>query len=150
MSSQSNQPPKKRGVKLNNDNSTVPKPKQDTSALFNKQADEVFSKIEDFKKRSFELGSKFKAIIEDKKLSVNKTQINKDLEQEVLNNLVILANDMNADENQPEGVGSVAVSMLLMKMLLIQRDSINDLSFKVETIEKALNVFLSEKKENKS
>jgi hypothetical protein len=148
MSSDNN--PKKKGLKINNQASTIPKPKPDTSAAFNEQAEKVFSKIEEYKQRSFDLGSKFKAIIEDKRLVINKTQINKDIELEILQKLIALANELNTDENQPEGAGGTALAMLLMKMLLIQRDNMNNIEYKLEKIEKALDVLASEVKTNKA
>jgi hypothetical protein len=142
--------PKRKGLKINNQASSVPQPKPNTSAAFNEQAEKVFNKIEEYKQRSFELGSKFKAIIEDTKLVVNKTQINKDIELEILQKLIALANDLNSDENQPEGAGGTALAMLIMKMMLTQRDHMNEISFKIEKIEKALNVLVSQAKTNKS
>jgi hypothetical protein len=148
MSSENNK--KRKGLKVNNESSSIPQPKPNMTATFNEQAEKVFNKIEEYKQRSFELGSKYKAIIEDKRLPVNKTQINKDIEIETLNKLAVLASEINIDENQPEGAGGVALAMLIMKMLLIQRDNINEIGFKLERIEKALNVLASEVKTNKA
>src|SRR5271165_7403866 len=110
---------KRKGLKVNNESSSVPQPKPNTSAAFNEQAQKVFNKLEEYKQRSFDLGTKFKAIVDDKKLAINKTQINKDIEMETLNKLATLANDINTDENQPEGAGGVALSMLLMKIVIL-------------------------------
>lgn len=148
MSSGNNRKPK--GLKVNNQNSSIQQPKPNTSAAFSEQADKVFNKIEEYKQRSFDLGSKFKAILADKRLAVNKTQINKDIEMETLSNLAGLANEINMDENQPEGAGGVALAMLIMKMLLIQRDAINEIDYSLERLEKALNVLASEVKTNKA
>jgi len=148
MSSANN--PKRKGLKVDNQNSSIPQPKPNTTAAFNEQADKAFNKIEEYKQRSFELGSKFKAIIADKRLASNKTQINKDIEMETLSNLTILANDINSDENQPEGAGGVALAMLMMKILLIQRDTMNEIDYKLERLEKALNVLALEVKTNKA
>lgn len=128
----------KKGVKLNNKQSSIPQPKPNRSEAFEKEANEVFSKFEEFKRRTWDLSAKFKAFVEDKVLPENKSIITKELEGEVLNNLVSLANQMNADEHQPEGIGGVALSMLLMKCVFIQRDTINTLAYKVDKLEKQL------------
>lgn len=148
--SSDNNPKKRKGLKINNEGSTVPTPKPNATAAFNEQAEKVFSKIEEYKQRSFELGTKFKNIFEDRKLAVNKTQINRDIESEILTKLVMLANDINSDENQPEGAGGVALGMLIMKIMLIQRDTINDMAFKIDRLEKALNGLASKVETNKT
>lgn len=137
MSSDSRSP-KKKGLKIDNTNSSVPAPKPDTSAAFNTKAAEVHSKYEDYKHRAFELSSKFKSMIQDKTLIENKSILSKDIEIEVLSKLIGLASDMNGDDDQPEGIGSNAMEMLFMKMLLIQRDTINHILFKLEKLEKSI------------
>ena len=127
---------KRKGVKITNEASTLPTPKQNPTTVFNEQAEKAFNKNEEYKARSFELGTKFRGIVEDKVLAENKTLINKEIEQETLNKLVILANEMNADDNQPEGIGGAALGMLLMKMLISQRDRINTLEYKLDKLEK--------------
>jgi hypothetical protein len=135
MGSNDNSPPKK-GLKINNQRSSVPQPKVNNTAVFNEQAKEVFLQYEDYKQRTWELSTRFKSMIEDKTLSENRTIISKDLEKEVLDKLVALSSEMNSDDNQPEGIGSIALSMLILKMLLLQRDTINSLAYKVDRLEK--------------
>lgn len=130
--------PKKRGLKINNETSSVPPPKPDPVTEFNEQAQQAFSKHEDYKKRTWDLSTKFKSLLESKILPENKSELSKNLETEVLQNLVVLASEMNEDENQPEGIGSTALSFLLMKMMLVQRDTVNALLYKVEKLEKAI------------
>lgn len=135
----SNDDPKrpKKGIKLDNSKSSI-QPKPNQAAIFDEKAKEAFSKYEDYKQRTWDLSTKFKAMIEDKILPENKSILSKDIEAEVINKLVALASDMNEDENQPESIGSTALSMLLMKMLLVQRDTINSILFKFDKLEKSL------------
>lgn len=132
-----------KGTKLNNKQSSIPAPKQNQAEVFSEKATMVFNKFEEFKKRTWELSAKFKSFIEDRILPENRSIITKELETEVLNNLISLANEMNADEHQPEGIGGVALSMLLMKCLLIQRDTISTLAYKIDKLEKQLVVVKS-------
>jgi hypothetical protein len=129
-------PVKKKGLKIDNQNSTVPQPKPNTSEVFNEKATAAASRYEEYKQRTWELSVKFKSMIEDRALPDNKSILSRGVEVEVLNKLVSLASEMNEDDNQPEGIGSTALSFLLMKMLLIQRDTINTLLYKVEKLEK--------------
>jgi hypothetical protein len=130
-------PIKKKGIKINNENSSVPSPKPDASAVLDEQAKKAISKYEDYKQRTWELSTKFKGMVEDKTLSDNKSVLTRGIETEVLNKLVVLASEMNEDDTQPEGIGSTALSFLLMKMILLQRDTINALLYKVEKLEKS-------------
>ena len=135
-----NSPPvKRKGLKINNQASNVQVPVKNDTAAFDESAKQAFSRHEDFKQRSFELGVRFKSLIEDKTLVVNKTVIQKDIENEVLTKLVAWANEFNNEETQPiDGAGGTALCQLMMKMMLFQRDKINDLAFQVEKLHKQL------------
>jgi hypothetical protein len=129
---------RKTGLKLNNATSAIPQPKVSNAAVFDQKASAAFEKIQGYKQRMWDLSAKFKSFVEDRILSVNKTVISKDLEGEVLQQLITVASEMNEDDTQPEGLGSTALCMLLMKMTLLQRDIINDLGYKVDKLERQL------------
>lgn len=131
-------PIKKKGIKVNNDNSTIPQPKPNYQEKLSEKAQEVATKYEEYKSRTWELSTKFKAMMQDHVLSDNKSVLVKDIEAETMNRLVALASEMNEDDNQPEGIGGTALSFLIMKMLLLQRDTINTLLYKVDKLEKIL------------
>lgn len=128
-------PIKKKGLKITNERSSVKPPPPDPVAAFNEQAQKAVSRYEEYKQRTWELSSKFKSMIEDRVVPAQKSPLTKGIEQETLNKLVVLASDMNEDESQPEGIGSTALSLLTMKMLLLQRDTINTLMYKIEKLE---------------
>lgn len=130
-------PIKKKGLKVNNEASSV-RPQPNQTAVFEEQARKAFSKYEEYKERTWDLSLKFKGMIEDRIHPDNRSPISKNIEKETLDKLVALASEMNEDDNQPEGIGSTALCMLLMKMLLIQRDTISALAFKIDKLEKVL------------
>jgi len=109
-----------------------------TKEIFEQQAEQKFSQIEDYKQKIWDLSIKYKSFIESKILPENRGPITSNLEKEVLDKLVQLSLDMNEDETQEQGVGSTALCMLLMKCMLIQRDIINSLNFKLEQIEQKI------------
>lgn len=123
----------RKGLKITNDASSI-QPKVDETKAFEQQATKAFSRDQDYKQRMNDLAIKFKAMVEDRVLNGNKTTIVKEVENETLQRLVQLASEMNADEAQDEGLGNTALSMLLMKMILLQRDRINALEFKLEKL----------------
>ncbi len=124
-----------KGLKINNNNSQIPSPGPNKAAALDAAANDTMSRLEEYKKRSWDLGTKFKSLIEDKFLPENKSPIAKDLEKEILDGLSSLATDINNDPSQLEGMGSVAMCQLIMKMMLIQRDTINSLLFRINKLE---------------
>lgn len=125
-----------KGLKINNSNSSVAEPTKNNTATLNEVAQEIKSKHDEFKQRTWDLSAKFKSLVEDRFLVENKSPISKELEKEVLDGLVVLALEMNADDNQPEGLGSTALAHILMKMVLLQRDRLNALEHKLEKLTK--------------
>lgn len=141
----------KKGLNISNKASGVQQPKLANLAAFDEKATEIFEQQENYKSLIWDLSTKYKSFINDKTVPENKSLISKDIEKEVLDKLIGLASEMNEDINQPDGHGNVVLNMLLMKCMLIQRDMINSLSFKVDNLEK-LSFKLSnelEKKQNK-
>lgn len=127
----------KRGLKIDNTNSTVPKPQPPPAETFKKNADAAFSRQTDYKTRTQTLALKFKALMEDRTLTDNKTVLNKDMETSVLNELVKLAAELIEDDAMQLQIGTTMLPMLLMKMMLVQRDIINKMAYKIERLEKA-------------
>ncbi len=130
-----------KGLKINNEKSTVATPVNATTDTFKKEAAEAAGRLDEYKKRSWDLGIKFKGIMESSVLVENKSILIKDLESETLVQLAQLANDINNDESQPEGTGSIALCQLIMKMLLLQKDMCSLQKFRIEQLEKQAIVF---------
>ncbi len=128
-------PVRKIGVKRTNEVG-ADATKADIKAAFEKKADDAFSKIEEYKQQMWDLSLKYKSFVESKVLAENKGPIVANLEAEVLNKLTELASHMNEDETQPQAIGSTALCMLLMKCMLLQRDAINALSYKLDRMQK--------------
>jgi hypothetical protein len=137
-------PKKTKGVKINNENSSIPSPRENPANSLDEKARTAISRHEAYQKRAWELASRLKAAFQDKTLQNNKSPIAKDLEQEVLNSLTSLFSEMNVDEDQPEGIGGIGFTLLAMKMSLIQRDIINELSYKLELCEKNVSKLQSD------
>jgi hypothetical protein len=139
-------PRQKAGLKINNNSSNVVAPKAPSSVAFEEAATQSFEKKEGYKARMHELGPRFRAMVEDRVLPQNKSPISKSLEDEVFQKLLGLAKEMNADALEPEAEGAVILSGLLLKMVLFQRDIINNLAFKVEQLEKNASLVQTEEK----
>jgi hypothetical protein len=133
----------KTGLKINNSTSSVPQPPRQSQADFDSKANQTFNKLEDIKKRGWDLASKFRDQVLDKTLNVNKGPIVKNLEDEVVDQLFHLASEMNEDDNFIDGEGSNTICSLLMRCMLKQRDVINELAYKIDRLEK-LNKIIKE------
>lgn len=131
-------PVRKIGVKKALQSSNQPS-KSEIRNNFEKKADTEFEKVEDYKQQMWELAVQFRSFIENKTLPENKGPIASNLEKEILDKLVQLATDMNEDELQPQGIGSTSLCMLLMRCMLKQRDTINQLSYELSKLDRKVN-----------
>lgn len=125
------QPKKHLGLKQSNPvREKVADPKQ----VFDEKANQAFADIEDYKQKMWDFSIQFKSFIETQVLPDNRGPIANSLEKETLDNLIALAAQMNEDDNQPEGMGNIALNMLLLKCMLLQRDKINLLRYEVSRL----------------
>ncbi len=126
------------GVKLKN--KRQPNKRLEAPKEFQKRAEEHVEGVQDRNQRAFNLAKKFLDSIRDKTLQTNKTSINTDLETEMKNGLISLLIEVNNDETADhDGMGSATLVSLMLKGMLMQRDIINDLSYKVDALEKQLS-----------
>lgn len=105
---------------------------------FEKNSSDSFQKGEDLKRRTYELTKSFKDLLSDKTLKANKGPISESREKEIVDQLVTLGIEINLDEDQEEGMGSIGLVALLMRALIYQRDRINELEFKFLSLDKTL------------
>ncbi len=67
-------------------------------------------------------------------MAENKNIFANEVEMEVIGGLVELGINMNTDENETEGMGSVGLITLLFRCALIQRDKINASDYKLSLL----------------
>jgi len=89
-----------------------------------------------YKQRASNLALKFLKLIDDKTLPANRGPFHNDMEREVLLEMINLANEINNDPEENEGMGSLSWITLLFKTSLSQRDRLNKLEFAALQIEK--------------
>lgn len=81
-----------------------------------------------------ELLMKYSQFLKDKTLQGNKGVLAKQLEIDVLRELISLANEINQDENEDQAMGAMALIAPMLKIFLTYRDRINELEYKLEQI----------------
>lgn len=112
------------------------KVRKPTQQEFQQKVHESQEKLSDYKKRASDLFIKFHRSMSDKTLSQNKNVFGNEAEKEMLQDMIQLAIDINADPNEKEGMGSLTWITLLFKTCLSQRDKLNDLEYAVSNLQK--------------
>lgn len=85
------------------------------------------------------MSSQFNQIMNDKTLKQNKNIFAREMERELLTKMAQLAIEVNNDQHEHEGMGSLSWIILLLKTCLNQRDKINQLEFSFSQLEKKLD-----------
>lgn len=126
-------------VKLDNSNSRFAKKaeeKKKIEAEFNDQVSEYQVQQAEIVKKSAEMTSKFMAIMKDSTLKENKGPIQIEMENQICRDLTDLSLELNQDQTQPEGIGSAGIALLLLKIVMLQRDQLNECRYKLSKLEK--------------
>lgn len=111
-------------------------PKENRKEAFDESIAKAEAKAASYKERAAKLSSDLNKMMQDKTLHTNKTPFQKSFESDIVAELVKLALDVNSDENEPEGAGSVSCIILLLNTCLLQRDKINKLEYDVSLLKK--------------
>lgn len=114
-------------------------PKKQTQEDLNKKVNQIQERNSSHKIRAAELSSQFNQLMNDKTLKQNKSVFAREVEREILTKMTQLAIDVNNDQHEQEGMGSLSWIVLLLKTCLNQRDRINQLEFSNTQLEKKLN-----------
>lgn len=135
-----------RGVKLKNKKAEAiakeKEAKEEYKKKFEENADRTVAYNEEKGNRALDVISKFLKVSEDKTLAQNKGSIGNDVEREIRQDLIQLALDLNNDETEEDnGKGSVIALSVLSKIILIHRDRINELEYKLKALEYEYNQF---------
>jgi len=104
-------------------------PKKPNQADLDKRVKDMQERNTSHKSRAAELAIAFNGIIKDKTLRSNKNVIQRDMERELIDEMITFAFQVNEDVGEQEGAGSVSIILLLLKAMLFQRDRMNDLEY---------------------
>ncbi len=124
-------------LKVSTQKSIFDKPvKKPTQKSLENKVKSLESREIDYKERTHMLALQFKKMIEDKTLPQNKGVFAVEGELEILSKIAQLASEINNDEDEEDGIGSLTWIVQLLKTCLSQRDRINKLEFALIQIEK--------------
>lgn len=111
-------------------------PKKTTPEEFQQQVQQVQEQSSSFKVKVAQYAGEFNRAMADKTLPQNKNQFQKEIELELLRNMVRIAQDVNAHPLEREGEGSLGWITVLLKTCFNQRDRVNYLEYKIAIFEK--------------
>jgi hypothetical protein len=129
--------------------------KIETAERFEKLAEQAIENRDNRNIRMFESAQAMSNVLKDRTLKSNRTQIQDNMQKQVCKNLIDLGFEVNNDKSeQYEGMGSIALINLIFKLLISQRDTINEQGFLLDKALKTINELQQSKKsidsENKS
>jgi len=129
------EPVRKGGVKLKNQETPhikEKKLKQQHKEKFEENVDKAMESDAEKKKKGVILFSNFFNMCNDKVLNRNKTELQRSFEKETNAKMVEFALDLNNDPlEENDGLGSVVLSQAILRVLVSQRDRINDLEYEL-------------------
>jgi vacuolar-type H+-ATPase subunit H len=129
----------KRTLKTTNEASMARQiPKKPSKQEFEQAAKEANETLNSYKERAAKLAADFKRVMDDHTLAENKNILASGVERELIAGLAQLAIDVNNDQHEQEGMGSVSMSVMLLNHLLTTRDRLNHLEYRLEQQEKKL------------
>lgn len=114
-------------------------PKKPSAEDLNTKVKAIQERENSYKNKTAELAIQFNKAINDKTLRSNKNIIQKEVETELLREMVKLAQEINADLKEREGEGSLSWITLLLKTCFVQRDKINELEYTLAQLSKKID-----------
>jgi hypothetical protein len=127
------------GVKSQGQSMFDGKRKKPSQQEFQHQVQQVQDVQSGYKKRAAELFVQFQKSMADKTLPQNRNVFNAESEKELLQNMIVLAAEINSDPNERESEGSLTWIVLLLKTCFNQRDKMNELEYHLSALNKKLD-----------
>lgn len=110
--------------------------KKEIKQAFDQKVDEITENLNNNANLTTNLVQKFASLIKDKTLESNKNLFSKDLENEVINQITKLAQDINNDPHENEGMGTLTWVTILLRLSLSFRNRLNEAEYKIQSLEK--------------
>lgn len=119
-------------------------PKKQTQEELNQKVKQGQERASSYKVRAAALASQFNKSMVDKTLSENKNLFQKEVEKDLMREMIQLAIEINDDPLEQEGMGSLGWITLLLKTCFSQRDKLNNLEYMLTQLDSKLQVISKE------
>lgn len=129
------------GLKLSAKKSRFAKsdePKPPTEEEFKDEVRKFKKRDNDQRNKVADLANKYKSILVDRTVEDNKSPIQKDLEMSIIKDITQICLQLDNDQDQPEGIGSIGLCNLLLQANILQRDIINKLSYDISRLNRVV------------
>lgn len=126
-------------LKLTNERSSVSK-KADEEEEFKMKATALMDSRQSQKDRGMALMSQFITSMKEKVLPANRGVLAQDFEKKLRSELVQLVIEINNDVAEPkDGLGSATMFAAILRVVMLQRDRINELEYRLLQLERKLS-----------
>jgi len=134
-----------KGVKLKTKAQEIAAQNKKEQEEYSKKFSEAADKIQEYKSelsgKIVEALRKMLLVIKDKTLPSNKGKVAEEYESSIRKEIIDLEIEINNDPNDENiAMGSVVVDTIILKALLVQRDRINELEYKLEQLSKRIDI----------
>jgi hypothetical protein len=109
-------------------------PKKPTQEDLDRKVKKVEERASGYKAKAAELVVQFNKSMADKTLPQNKNMFQKEVEMELLREMIKLAQEINSSVHEREGEGSLSWITILLKNSFVQRDRINVLEYQLSQL----------------
>lgn len=128
--------PAKKSVKFGNERSRFTKA-ANADYDFQKRAETLINSRNEQKQQGMQLINQFMSAMREKIIPENRGTISIEFEKDLRAKLIKLCIELDNDEAEPNvGMGSATLIALLLKVVMLQRDRINELDHRLFSIEK--------------
>ena len=150
-------PKKKIGLKIDNQNSDVKSKNKPIDPDFQAKVKSQTENTNVNQQQAYQLSVDFLRLLDSKVLRQNKDIFEQNIEKELISKMAKLAAEINAGENAieyavedtgPIGIGTLGLTTLLLRSLLIQRDRINKLEYLLNQSSKKISYLEADIKKN--
>jgi len=126
----------KKKLKLTNERSSITQ-KVNEEAEFQQRAAVMMDSRQDQRERGMALVSQFLTSMREKTLPKNRGVLAQDFEKKLRSELVKLVIEINNDETESQdGLGSATLFASVLKVIMLQRDRLNELEYRLLQVEK--------------
>lgn len=136
--------PKSSGLKLQNRRTFTSEKEVVSEAEFKRGAEQAVANSKELTAKVIAAANAYVSLMKIKTTSENRTEVQREKESKIVNDLLELAVKANEDPTQPIGSGALGLESLLLRICLMQRDQINDLSYNCFKMKEILESLVSD------
>jgi len=112
-----------------------------SSTSLEEKVKEIEKNKQKYRQEIAKLSLQLKKVLDDKTLQENKNVLSKSIESDTVKEIIDLAQKINSDQNEQEGMGSLLLCTILLKALLSSRDRQNKIEYDLSVLKDEFKKF---------